>query len=144
VHSIALVLIDITLAIRPDMPHWPGNTSPVCEWETRLDRGEESDAGKWTLSAHRGTHVDAPSHFIPGAAGIEDIPLDVLCGPAHVVDIPDDGPIRADHVAQLPAGAERVLFRTTNSTTGRLFKPFDPGYVAVNAQAAEALVAKGM
>jgi hypothetical protein len=28
--------------------------------------------------------------------------------------------------------------------TGRLFKPFDAGYVAVSAQAAEALVAKGI
>ena len=89
--------------------------------------------------------MDAPSHFIPGAAGIEDIGLDVLCGPVHVVDIPDDSPIRSDHIADLvPAGAERVLFRTTNSTTGRLHRSFDPGYVAVSAQAAEALVARGV
>ena len=138
------VLIDVTLAIRPDMPHWPGSTAPLCEWETRLDRGEESDASKWTLSAHQGTHVDAPSHFIPGAAGIEDVGLDVLCGPVHVIGIDDDSPIRADHIGEIPAGAERVLFRTTNSTTGRLHRSFDPGYVAVSAQAAEALVAKGI
>jgi arylformamidase len=143
-YTIAGMLIDVTLAVRPDMPHWPGSTSPLCEWETRMDRGEESDASKWTLSAHQGTHVDAPSHFIPGAAGIEDVPLDLLCGPVYVVEIPEDSPIRADHVAELPPGVERVLFRTTNSTTGRLFRPFDPGYVAVSAQAAEALVAKGI
>jgi arylformamidase len=144
VPTIGDVLIDVTLAIHPDMPHWPGSTSPVCEWETRLDRGEESDASKWTLSAHQGTHVDAPSHFIPGAAGIEEIGLDVLCGPVEVVGIAEDGPIRAHHVTGIADGTERVLFRTTNSTAGRLFREFDPGYVAVSAEAAQALVDRGI
>jgi arylformamidase len=139
------VLIDVSMEIRPDMPHWPGSIAPSCEWETRLDRGEESDASRWTLSAHQGTHVDAPSHFIPGAAGIAEIGLDVLSGPAVVVDVPGDLAISAEHVAELvPPGARRVLFRTANSTGGRLRQPFDPSYVAVSGPAARALVSAGV
>lgn len=138
-------MIDVSMVIRPDMPHWPGSTVPVCEWETRLDRGEESDASRWTLSAHQGTHVDAPSHFLPGAANVEDISLSILCGPSVVVDIPGAGPVGADHVAELvPPGAARVLFRTANSTGGRLSRPFDPDYVGVGGPAARALVAAGV
>jgi arylformamidase len=71
--------------------------------------------------------------------------LDVLCGQAVVVDVPGDGPVTADHVTELvPEGSERVLLRTTNSTSGRLTRPFDPGYVAVSAPAAHVLVAKGV
>jgi arylformamidase len=139
------MFLDISMKIRPDMPHWPGSCAPMCEWETRLDRGEESDASRWTISAHQGTHVDAPSHFIPGAAGIEDISLELLCGPAVVVDVPGNGPVDADHVARLvPAGARRVLFRTSNSTSGRLQETFDPEYVGVSEQAAVALVSAGV
>jgi arylformamidase len=138
------VLLDVTMEIRPDMPHWPGSVAPLCEWETRMDRGEESDASRWTISAHQGTHVDAPSHFVPGAAGIEEVALETLCGPVVVVDVPGDEPISAGHVRGLvPPGTERVLFRTTNSTGGRLYREFDPGYVAVSGPAAAELVSAG-
>jgi arylformamidase len=139
------VLLDVTMEIRPDMPHWPGSIAPLCEWETRMDLGDESDASRWTISAHQGTHVDAPSHFIPGAAGIADVPLELLSGPTAVVDVPGDEPISAAHVNRLvPPGTERVLFRTSNSTGGRLYREFDPGYVAVSAPAAIELVNAGV
>ncbi|HZA24298.1 MAG TPA: cyclase family protein, partial [Dehalococcoidia bacterium] len=37
---------------------------------------------KLTLATHLGTHVDAPYHFHPGGATIEDMPLEKYMGPA--------------------------------------------------------------
>jgi kynurenine formamidase len=36
---------------------------------------------------HTATHVDAPVHFIPGAATIDSLPVDAFCGPAVCVDL---------------------------------------------------------
>jgi kynurenine formamidase len=36
---------------------------------------------------HYGTHLDAPIHFAPGQAGVDQIPLERLFGPAIVLDV---------------------------------------------------------
>ncbi|THU96821.1 putative cyclase [Dendrothele bispora CBS 962.96] len=35
----------------------------------------------------KGTHVDAPSHFIPNGTNIDEIPVERLFGPALIVDV---------------------------------------------------------
>ncbi|MCH8989740.1 MAG: cyclase family protein [Chloroflexi bacterium] len=42
---------------------------------------------KLCLATHIGTHVDAPYHFIDGAATIEDMPLEKYAGPALLLDL---------------------------------------------------------
>lgn len=37
---------------------------------------------------HTGTHVDAPSHFLPGGATVDQLPLEILLGKARVVEVP--------------------------------------------------------
>src|SRR5690349_25167296 len=69
------------------------------------------------FGAHTGTHVDAPAHFIDGAAKIESLQLDVLIGPAEVIEAPDDLRVINEefvltHCAQ---DTTRVLFKTRNS-----------------------------
>ncbi len=39
------------------------------------------------IFAHNGTHVDVPVHYIPGAATLERVPLEVFVGPALVADL---------------------------------------------------------
>ncbi|MGE5589185.1 MAG: cyclase family protein [Bacillota bacterium] len=41
--------------------------------------------------AHNGTHVDAPVHYIPGAATLDRIPLEVFVGPALIADLSGKG-----------------------------------------------------
>jgi kynurenine formamidase len=36
--------IDITLALGPDLPVWPGTPGFSLEWEKRLERGDGSNA----------------------------------------------------------------------------------------------------
>ena len=39
------------------------------------------------MSAHTGTHVDAPRHFFDDAAGVDALPLELLIGRARVIEV---------------------------------------------------------
>jgi len=79
---------DITLPIEESMPAWPGTPPPCQRWLERMASGDVSDVSEWTLNAHAGTHLDAPSHFLPGAPDLESLGLEALVGPCVVVDYP--------------------------------------------------------
>lgn len=51
---------------------------------------------------HYGTHLDAPAHFPPGQATVDQIPVKHLFGPAVVIDVRVEGEKDADYLA--PAG----------------------------------------
>jgi arylformamidase len=73
-------IIDVSLPVRTGMPVYPGDP------EVRLERVSETPAiSRLDFGVHTGTHVDAPVHFIEGAAGADRLPLDVLIGPCEVV-----------------------------------------------------------
>ena len=59
--------------------------------------------------------MDAPLHFIDGAAGADRIPPESLVGPARVVENAGDAIDAADLAPLAWDGVERVLFRTRNS-----------------------------
>lgn len=73
------------------------------------------------LYSHCGTHMDAPIHFVDGAASIDQQDLGVCVGPALVVDLTLNGPVRdgqlitVEHLqsyhAQIHSGS-RLLLRT--------------------------------
>jgi arylformamidase len=103
-------ILDVTVPIRPGMPVYPGDPDVRLSRERAIAKGDPANVGRLDFGLHTGTHVDAPLHFIEGAAGVEALSLDVLVGPAVVVEAPelqDDVP--------LPAGAGRILFKTRNS-----------------------------
>jgi arylformamidase len=95
---------------------------------------------------HSGTHVDAPIHFIDGAAGVETVPLEVLVGPVLVVDargVAGAFDRAAIESLDIPAGTERLIFRSRNSELWN--KPtFDTSFAAVTPDGAEALVELGL
>ncbi|MGQ0651923.1 MAG: cyclase family protein [Betaproteobacteria bacterium] len=45
----------------------------------------------FSMFAHYATHVDAPNHFIRGAKGIDEAPLERLIGPAALIGLDDHG-----------------------------------------------------
>jgi arylformamidase len=68
------------------------------------------------ISTHSGTHIDAPSHYIPGAAPIDQVPLANLVGHCRVIDLGSaDGPIEPDQIAERIEGTKRVLLKTVFS-----------------------------
>ncbi len=77
---------DVTVPIVPGMAVYPGDPPFALE---RLHRRPDSpfETSRLTLSTHTGTHVDAPAHFIPGGATVDQLPLEILLGKARVVEL---------------------------------------------------------
>ncbi|GHF26476.1 cyclase family protein [Pseudolysinimonas yzui] len=139
-------LFDISMEVHERMLHWPGSTTPVQGWDTRLDRSEESNASNWILGSHCGTHVEGPSHFFADGDDVSHIALDRLIGPSIVVEIPESAKAITREVVEalsLPRPAGRVLFKTSNSGHRLERTEFDPSYVAVTVSGAAALVEAG-
>jgi len=77
---------------------------------------EDRESRKIVLGTHTGTHCDAPSHFIPGAQTVDEIPLDTLVGPAYVADFTKAAPFQEISAAELEKSVggrtvERLLLR---------------------------------
>jgi arylformamidase len=80
---------DITWPVAEDMAAWPGTPRPRQRWLERIQNGDQCDVSAWTLGAHAGTHLDAPSHFIAGADDLEALGLEPLVGPCTVLQCID-------------------------------------------------------
>jgi arylformamidase len=106
--------------------------------------GDSANVTHIEAAMHYGTHVDAPVHFIDGAAGVEALPIDVLIGRVNVIDLPNAELITADVLKDVDSieGYDRIIFKTRNSQYWSQPNPeFDRNYVAIAPDAAEILVA---
>jgi len=133
------MLIDITRTIGLDTLTYPGDDPPLLEQTDSMERGGAWNGTHLHLSAHCGTHLDAPLHFIPHGQCIADLPLSRFRLNAHVIDCGDSRVIGAELLdsAEIRPG-EGVLFKTTNALLPRT--SYSDGFVALNVEAALRLV----
>lgn len=110
-------VIDLTHTMTPDMPVWPGNESFSSEVvKNHADDGFYGQA--LSFWEHTGTHLDAPAHFVEGAATAEHLPVENFVAPLVVIDISArvpgdvDTALTVDDIAawesengEIPAGA---------------------------------------
>ena len=137
-------VFDVTVPLDASLPTYPGNTPFTLEPVKRMATGGSSNVSTLHLSAHSGTHVDAPRHFFDDRPGTESLPLDVLMGPARVIELEAAHGIDAAELGAFDlSGDVRVLFKTPNS---RLWgtSTFAPGYVGVTDTGARHLVEHGI
>jgi arylformamidase len=109
-----MTLYDISRPINAQTAAYPGDAPFDLRWTERLADGGIANVSTLTLSAHLGTHVDSPYHFVEDGERIGAIPLDQFIGPARVVTIPHVGPITPEAVGDL-TGVTRLLVRTPAS-----------------------------
>jgi arylformamidase len=137
---------DISVPLRPHgFPVWPGDATPVFRLSSSHERGDGVDVTQLALSAHTGTHLDAPRHFVAGAGLVTGLDLRALMGPAHVVHYAGSGLLDAAFFAaqHLPDPCPRVLLRC-DKNAGRLEQSvFFEDYAAITPEAADWLVARG-
>jgi arylformamidase len=140
-------IYDVTVPISNGMPTWPGDPQvEIRDWRS-LSAGDGANLSTLRFGAHTGTHVDAPAHFIEGAAKLESLPLDVLIGDAQVIEVPDDRcAIDEEFVlAHCAPGIARILFKTHNSGFWSETKPaFHTDFTYLDLPAAKTLVQRGM
>jgi kynurenine formamidase len=78
--------VDISQPLYDGMAHLDVHPSPSFEGLYNLaDHG--ASVTEFSLVTHVGTHVDAPTHFCPDGATIDEIPLETFHGEAAVVDV---------------------------------------------------------
>jgi arylformamidase len=138
-------LLDITVPIREGMVTYPGDPTVHLERASSIAGGGVVNLSRLDFGLHSGTHVDAPIHFIDGAAGIETVPLDNLIGPAAVVDATAvagmlDRPALEE--LELP-DVPRLLFKTRNSQLWAS-DTFSEDFVHLTGDGAELLVERGV
>lgn len=136
---------DVSVPLREDMPVYDGEPAPSLDFRRLLSKGDSATVSAVCLGSHTGTHVDAPSHFLDGAPGVDSLPLDALVGPAYVAEFGGDTHITGadlDSMA-IPADCQRVLFKTRN---GRLWEEpdFRTDFIALAPDAGRALAERGM
>ena len=138
---------DITLPYTNDLTGWPSAAKANIERVRFIAQGASANVSRMTVSAHHGTHVDAPLHYVDGAGAIETLPLDVLMGPAQLVDVGDAPSISQAMMEEMDLmdGIERILFKTTNSALWNdMAHEFYDQFVAVDADAATWMVDRGI
>ena len=135
---------DITVPIRAGMPVYEGDPALKVEAWSAFAKGDSSNVSFLHFGAHTGTHVDAPAHFIEGAAKIDSLPLESLIGPARVLRVPDSlTEITPDFLAACNlAGVERIIFHTRNSALWN--EGFRKDFTALTPEGAEMLVSLGI
>ena len=110
-------IYDVTVPVSNELPTWPSDPGvEITDWRS-FASGDGVNVSMLNLGAHTGTHVDAPAHFIQGAAKVESLSLDALIGEALVIEVPEEFQAIDEEFVQkhYVTGTERVLFKTRNS-----------------------------
>ncbi len=138
-------LYDISEPIAEETAVFPGDTPFSREWIMRMEDGGSCNVSTIRMSAHCGTHTDAPLHFDREGADMVAVDLGAYIGSCRVVDMRGEGEPAlvpaAALTSDLLAGVERILFRTRSSHDHSIF---DSGFTAVGTAAAHRLVEAGV
>ena len=137
-------LIDVSVPLDATLPNYPGNTPFALEAIKRMARGDSSNVSTLHMSAHAGTHVDAPRHFFDEGAGTETLALEMLMGRARVIEVTSRTGVTADDLVAFNLTDDvRLLIKTANS---RLWNDpaFHPDFVGIAESGATHLVERGV
>lgn len=104
-------IFDVSVPIRPGMITYPGDPTVRLKRVNAIADGALANVSRLEFGVHTGTHVDAPVHFLEGAAATEALPLEALVGPVHVIAA---GELSASELRTLDL-PERIVFKTSNS-----------------------------
>lgn len=140
--------IDVSAPLDPaTTPTYPGDTQPKFEFLRSFSKGDKVTLSSYLMTAHAGTHVDAPLHFVANGASIDRVPLATLIGRARMIDCTPDA--MAIDAAELNEhdwrGAKRILFRTRNSRNAWMVDPsFHQDFTYIAPDAAQLLADAGV
>ena len=135
--------IDVSIPVHDGMLHWPGDPDVRVRQSHAIERGDPVNLTQLSMSAHTGTHMDAPVHYLAGASTMDALPFAATIGRARVVVLDTPGPI-SPHLlesADIQAG-ERLLLKTRNSDHPWPRREFDADFTALSAAAARWLAGR--
>lgn len=135
---------DISVLLGAESIDYPGDTPYSRELIWTINESGICDLSKLVMSTHSGTHIDAPSHFIPNARSIDQYSIEEFILPARVVNIEDKESILLAELENLDLETgNALLFKTNNSIGGRCRNAlFSEGYVYLSPEAVDFCVEK--
>lgn len=137
--------IDISVPLRNGMVTWPGDAPFERTSTLEIANGDLCNLSQISTTAHVGTHMDAPRHYLPGAAGMETMPIAASIGKARVIEIHDPEVIRVPELeSHRLAKGDRVLFKTRNSEHCWKTDHFQKKYVYLAPETARYLAERGV
>lgn len=132
--------IDITMPIRNNMVHWPGDADISVQRINSIGAGDDCNVTNLSFSAHTSTHMDAPLHFIDNAKDISTLPFNAVIGRAKVIEIKDNKSVKLDELKTHNIEEnDRLLFKTRNSLIDWSMKDFINDYVYLTTESAKYL-----
>jgi arylformamidase len=127
--------------LRDGMVHWPGDPECHIKRVNRMEDGAVCNLTHISMSAHTGTHMDAPRHFIADGITMEQMPFEPVIGRCRVFELDCEDQITAYDLKKLRlTPRQRVLFKTRNSRRSWATDEFDQDFVSIRQDAAQYLV----
>ena len=107
-------IIDISKMVSAQTAVWPGDSNFHMQRMLSLKSGDAVNLTTLTISAHTGTHADAPYHVQDHGLTIDQVNLFQYWGAAQVVTVSlAEGPLMPEHFCEYDLTlAQRLLVRT--------------------------------
>ena len=125
-------IIDISQEVLSSQVY-PGDPAPRSERTSSIERGDAYNLSAFSMCAHNGTHIDAPSHFFRDGKTVDQLPLDVFVGDCFV----------AHHQGDMTAEDARTVLRKATAA-GAAERILIAGDVTVTAEAAKVFATSGI
>ncbi len=137
---------DISVSLGGESIDFPGDAAYQRKMVQTLESGDACNLSEITMSAHAGTHMDAPYHFFSDGQTIDRYPVEKCVLRALVVHVQNSvsiGPAELEG-ANVESG-EAILFKTRNSTEGLVVKGvFEEKFVYLSERGADWCLQKGV
>ena len=90
---------------------YPGDPAPKIEKLSSIEAGDLYNLTAFSMCAHNGTHIDAPSHFLGDGNSVDAMSLDHFVGAAYVAEC--RGVLTAEDAARIIklSAARRILIK---------------------------------
>lgn len=123
------MLVDLTHTLNSNISVYPGTPGPAFIPSATIEKDGFAESSV-IMTTHTGTHMDAPSHILPGTRSLEQFPLEQFIGKGIVLDCTQVSSISLDFVQskqEQVRGADFILFYTgwqEKWNTPHYFDPF--------------------
>ena len=78
---------------------WPGDPAPIREVLGDIRKGDMVNLTAFSMCAHNGTHIDAPSHFLANGKTVDELDPDAFLGYCYVTH--HEGDVTADDARRI-------------------------------------------
>lgn len=128
------MIIRLSYPVTEKAPLYPGTPPVLLKRDRSIEGGDSANTHIVTFQNHSGTHLDVPSHFCPGGAGVAECLLpEIRCAPAYCMDVDKTGDViitaddLAGHISRC-SDAEAIVLRTG----GHEIREKNPGHYSSN------------